>query len=133
MERINKLKKLGVFVKTYNMTHLLATRYKVEDQFEIESSIKALDAMEEKIREQQTVVNKLEHEKKEKKDDKETLAAKTVLKEHTEKYKTLLREKKAVIGTNLFNRFNRGFLKSHNQEENENIVHSEFLFKQLKF
>merc|ERR1719362_1534220 len=48
MERINKLKKLGVFVKTYNMTHLLATRYKIEDQFEIETSIKALDAMEEK-------------------------------------------------------------------------------------
>lgn len=89
--------------------------------------------MEEKIREQQTVVNKLEHEKKEKKDDKETTAARTVLKELTEKYKTLLREKKAVIGTNLFNRFNRGFLKSHNQEENENIAHSEFLFKKLRF
>ena len=89
--------------------------------------------MEEKIKEQQTGVNKLEHEKKEKKDDKETTAAKNVLKDLTEQYKTVLREKKAVVGTNLFNRFNRGFLKSHNQEENENIVHSEFLFKQLKF
>ena len=89
--------------------------------------------MEDKIKEQQTVVNKLEHEKREKKDDKETTAAKGVLKELNEKYKTLLREKKAVIGTNLFNRFNRGFLRSHNQEENENIAHSEFLFKQLKF
>jgi len=132
MERINKLKKLGVFVKTYNMTHLLATRYKVEDQFEIESSIKALDAMEEKIREQQTVINKLEHEKRAK-DDKETLSARSVLRDLTEQYKTLLRQKKAVIGTNLFNRFNRGFLRSHNQEENENIAHSEFLFKQLRF
>jgi hypothetical protein len=55
------------------------------------------------------------------------------MKELTETYKTLLREKKAVIGTNLFNRFNRGFLKSHNAEENENIVHSEFLFKTLRF
>jgi hypothetical protein len=89
--------------------------------------------MEEKIKEQQTAVNKLEHEKKEKKDDKETMAAKTVLKDLSEKYKTLLREKKALVGTNLFNRFNRGFLKSHNQEENENIVHSEFLFKKLRF
>lgn len=61
------------------------------------------------------------------------MAAKGVLKDLTEQYKTLLREKKAVVGTNLFNRFNRGFLKSHNQEENENIVHSEFLFKQLRF
>jgi len=26
-ERINSLKKLGVFIKTYNMSHLLATRY----------------------------------------------------------------------------------------------------------
>jgi hypothetical protein len=112
---------------------LFFLRYKVEDQFEIESSIKSLDAQEEKIREQQTVVNKLDHEKREKKDDKETAAAKNVLKELNEQYKTLLREKKARIGTNLFNRFNRGFLRSHNQEENENIVHSEFLFKQLKF
>ena len=61
------------------------------------------------------------------------MAAKAVMKELTETYKVLLREKKAVIGTNLFNRFNRGFLKSHNAEENENIVHSEFLFKQLRF
>jgi hypothetical protein len=112
---------------------LFFLRYKVEDQFEIESSIKSLDAQEEKIREQQTVVNKLDHEKREKKDDKETAAAKNVLKELNEQYKTLLREKKARIGTNLFNRFNRGFHRSHNQEENENIVHSEFLFKQLKF
>lgn len=132
-ERINKLKKLGVFVKTYNMSHLLATRYRVEDQFDIEASMKALDALEEKVREQQTVINKLEHDKSDKKDDKETAAAKTVLKELTEKYKTLLREKKALIGTNLFNRFNRGFLQSHNKEENENIAHSEFLFKKLRF
>jgi hypothetical protein len=89
--------------------------------------------MEDKIREQQTVVNKLEHEKREKKDDKETASAKNVLKDLNGQYKNLLRQKKALIGINLFNRFNRGFLRSHNQEENENIVHSEFLFKQLKF
>jgi len=61
------------------------------------------------------------------------LAAKNALKELTEKYRTTLREKKALIGTHLFNRFNRGFARTHNQEENENIAHSEFLFKKLRF
>ncbi len=86
--------------------------------------------MEEKIREQQSSIVKMEHEKK----DKESLtAARNTLKELTEKYKTTLREKKALIGTNLYNRFNRGFLRTNNQEENENIAHSEFLFKKLRF
>lgn len=48
-------------------------------------------------------------------------------------YKNTLREKKNLIGTNFYNRFNKGFNKTHNQEENEHIVHSEFLFKKLKF
>jgi len=108
-------------------------RYKIEDQFEIERSIKDIESLEDQIKEQQTKVNKAEQEKKEKKDDKECAAAKATLKELTEKYRTTLREKKALIGTNLFNRFNRGFAKTHNQEENENIAHSEFLFKKLRF
>ena len=89
--------------------------------------------MEDQIKEQQVKVTKAEHEKKEKKDDKDLVASKTTLKELTQKYRTTLREKKGVIGTHLFNRFNRGFVKTNNQEENDNIVHSEFLFKKLRF
>jgi len=108
-------------------------RYKIEDQFEIERSIKEIESMEDQIKEQQVKVVKAEQEKKEKKDDKDLAAAKTTLKELTEKYRKVLREKKALIGTNLFNRFNRGFARTHNEQENENIAHSEFLFKKLRF
>ena len=67
---------------------------------------------------------KVEDEKKEKKEEKELVAAKTAVRESTERYRTTLRERKALIGTHLFNRFNRGFARTHNQEENENIAHS---------
>ncbi len=51
-----------------------------------------------------------------------------------DKYKNSLRDVKQNIGTQLFNRFMRGFVKTRdNVEENERISHSEFLFKKLKF
>jgi hypothetical protein len=51
-----------------------------------------------------------------------------------DRYKQNLREVKSSIGTELFNRFMRGFIKTKdNVEENEKITHSEFLFKKLKF
>jgi hypothetical protein len=59
-DQLNRLKRLGVFVKTYNMTHLLATRYKVEEDFGITTSISSLDAVENSIREAQTSLNKQE-------------------------------------------------------------------------
>ena len=50
-------------------------------------------------------------------------------------YKNTLREVKSAIGTELFNRFYKGFVREKNTtaEEAEKIVHSEFLFKKLKF
>ena len=65
--------------------------------------------MEDKIKDQQTVVNKLEHEKREKKDDKETTAAKGVLKELNEKKRQI----KLSIETY------KGALISSNNEELE--------------
>ncbi len=121
------------YSKSGNWFILIEFRYKIEDQFEIERSIKEIESIEDQIKEQQVKVTKAEQDKKEKKDDKELTAAKTTLKELFEKYRTLLREKKALIGTNLFNRFNRGFARTHNEQENENIAHSEFLFKKLRF
>lgn len=48
-------------------------------------------------------------------------------------YRTNLRNVKVSIGTELFNRFMKGFVKTGNEEEVEKITHSEFLFKKLKF
>ena len=51
-----------------------------------------------------------------------------------DKYKQSLRDVKSQIGTELLNRFMKGFVRTkENVEENEKIAHSEFLFKKLKF
>ena len=132
-EQINRLKRLGVFIKTYNMTHLLATRYKVDEDFGINSSMEKLEKVETDIREKQATVNKFEHERKEDK-AKELEESKKELGALKDRYRQTLREVKSSIGTELFNRFMKGFLRTRdNQEENEKIAHAEFLFKKLKF
>ena len=130
--QLNKLKRLGVFIKTYNMSHLLATRYKVEEDFGITNSIDKLDKLEADIKERQTQLNK-EQDKK----DADKTAVEAVRKDigsKKDQYKDSLREVKSTIGTELYNRFTKGFVKTRdNAEENEKIAHSEFLFKKLKF
>jgi hypothetical protein len=130
--QLNKLKRLGVFIKTYNMSHLLATRYKVEEDFGINNNIEKLDRLEADIKEKQTQLHKSQEAK-----DADKAATEGVRKEIGEKkdtYKNTLREVKSSIGTELFNRFQKGFIKTRdNTEENEKIAHSEFLFKKLKF
>jgi hypothetical protein len=130
--QLNKLKRLGVFIKTYNMSHLLATRYKVEEDFGITNSIDRLDKLEADIKERQTQLNK-EQDKK----DADKTAVEAVRKDigsKKDQYKDSLREVKSTIGTELYNRFTKGFVKTRdNAEENEKIAHSEFLFKKLKF
>jgi hypothetical protein len=127
------LRRLGVFVKTYNMSHLLATRYKVDEDFGIQTNIDMLDKDEITIREKQAQLNKLEHEKKEE-NQKGIEEAKKELGSLKDGYRSDLRKAKQAIGTELFNRFMRGFVRTRdNVEENEKIAHSEFLFKKLKF
>jgi hypothetical protein len=92
-----------------------------------------LDRDEITIREKQSQLNKLEHERK----DENQKAVEDLKKELgglRDTYKADLRKAKHTIGTELFNRFMKGFIKTKdNQEENEKIAHSEFLFKKLKF
>lgn len=130
-ERLARLKRTGVFIKTYNMAHLLATRYKVEDEFGFENQIKKLDVLEEDLRKSQEALNKAEEEKKEKNviDD---LTGKV---ENLRKlYKDTFRSAKNSIGSELFSRYVKGFVRTKdNAAENEKIAHSEFLFKKLKF
>lgn len=89
--------------------------------------------MESDIKEKQTALNRKEQERKEEnKSDVEKM--KTELGGLRDKYRQGLREVKSSIGTELFNRFQKGFVKTRdNVEENEKIAHSEFLFKKLKF
>ena len=115
------------------MTHLLATRYKVEEDFGINHNVEKLDRLEVDIKDSQVNLNKKEGEKKEenKKDIEDIKKNLGLLKD---KYRQSLRDTKSSIGTELFNRFVKGFVKTKdNVEENEKIAHSEFLFKKLKF
>ena len=65
VERLNKLKSLGVFMKTYNMAHLLVTRYSVKEDFGVTKSLEKLDALEGGMKETKTQIAKLQNEKKE--------------------------------------------------------------------
>ena len=64
-DRLNKLKSFGVFIKTYNMSHLLVTRYSVKEDFGVEKGLKKLDDIEAKVKETGVKINKAEHDKKE--------------------------------------------------------------------
>ena len=45
-DKIKTLKSFGVFIKTYNMSHLLATRYTVKEDFGISKTLEKLDNLE---------------------------------------------------------------------------------------
>jgi hypothetical protein len=88
------------------------------------------------VKEKQTEINKIIGEHKTDDSAKKSLEdAKKQLTALKDSYKSTLRDIKAQIGTELYNRFFKGFLrdKSNTAEENEKIAHTEFLFKRLKF
>lgn len=113
------------------MSHLLATRYKVEEDFGINKSIENLEKLELNIREKQGALNKKENDK----ESKESLeASRKELGTARDEYKNSLRTVKTNIGTELYDRYNRGFARTAgNREENEKVGNSEFLFKKLYF
>ena len=45
-DKIKTLKSFGVFIKTYNMSHLLATSYTVKEVFGISKTLEKLDNLE---------------------------------------------------------------------------------------
>ena len=47
-DRLNAVKSFGVFIKHYNMSHLLATRYTVKEDFGINKTLDRLDNLEKK-------------------------------------------------------------------------------------
>ena len=132
VERLNKLKSLGVFMKTYNMAHLLVTRYTVKEDFGVQKGLEKLDSLEAKLKEKKAELAKLQNEKKEENKAKMEALQKE-LGEEKDSYKESVREVKGTIGTEMYNRFMQGFVRGSNAEENERQEHTEFLFKKLHF
>ena len=135
-DKINTLKSFGVFVKYYNMSHLLATRYTVKEDFGIAKSIEKLENMSKKLKEDQAVIeakekNKKEDAKEEQKKEIESLKAKYG--NDVNEYKNEVRNAKAKIGGEMYKRFMQGFNKGKKDDEIESQQHTQFLFKKLKF
>ena len=129
-DRLNALKSFGVFIKTYNMSHLLATRYTIKEDFGIQKSIEKLDNLDKKIKEDKQAI---EAKEKAKKDEKEIEELKSKYGNEVSEYKNEVRNAKAKIGAEMYKRFMQGFNKGKKEEEIENQKHTEFLFKKLKF
>ncbi len=92
-----------------------------------------MDRLESDIKEKQVALQKKESEKKEE-NKKEVDELRKDVGGLKDKYKQTVRNVKTSIGTELFSRFMKGFVKTKdNAEENDKIAHSEFLYKKLKF
>ena len=131
-DRLNALKSFGVFIKTYNMSHLLATRYTVKEDFGINKSLEKVDALEKKVKEDKALIEAKEKAKKEESaKDIESLKAK--LGNDLNEYKSEVRNAKSKIGGEMYKRFMQGFNKGKKEEEIESQQNTQFLFKKLKF
>jgi large subunit ribosomal protein L27e len=131
-DRIKTLKSFGVFIKTYNMSHLLATRYTVREDFGISKSLEKLDSLEKKIKDEKTQIENKEKGKKED-NQKELESLRNKLGSDVDQYKTEVKNVKTNIGTEMYKRFMQGFNKGNKEEEKENQKNTEFLFKKLHF
>lgn len=132
-DALNKLKRFGVFLRTYNMGHILATRYKAAENFGIEAHISKIEAIETEIKDVTAKLNKKEAE-----DSKDTAGVEDLKKrvgDLKDRVKKAFNDFKLHTGTELYNRFMRGFIREKNStaEDNEKINASEFLFNKLKF
>jgi len=131
-DRLNALKSFGVFIKTYNMSHLLATRYTVKEDFGINKSLEKVDALEKKVKEDKALIEAKEKTKKED-SAKDIESLKTKLGNDLNDYKSEVRNAKAKIGGEMYKRFMQGFNKGKKEEEIESQQNTQFLFKKLKF
>ena len=131
-DEVKLLKSFGVFIKTYNMSHLLATRYTVREDFGIQKSLEKLDSLEKKIKDEKTQIENKEKGKKEE-NQKELESLRNKLGSDVDQYKTEVKNVKTNIGSEMYKRFMQGFNKGNKEEEKENQKNTEFLFKKLHF
>ena len=132
VDQIKKLKSFGVFIKNYNMSHLLATRYTLKDELGIAKSVAKIDELDKKMKEDKIVIDNKEKNKKED-NAKELEALKEKYGKEQDEYKNEVRNAKANIGTEMYKRFMKGFVGGKNEEERENQINTQFLFKKLQF
>ena len=131
-DKIKALKSFGVFIKTFNMSHLLATRYTLKDELGLVKAIGKIDELEKKIKEQKNIIeNKEKNKKEENSKELEDLKAKYGLEK--DEYKNELRNAKINIGTDMYKRFMKGFLPGKSEEDKENQTNTQFFFKKLQF
>jgi large subunit ribosomal protein L27e len=131
-DRLSALKSFGVFIKHYNMSHLLATRYTVKEDFGINKTLDRLDNLEKKVKENKAQIEAKEKTKKED-NAKELETLKENLGKDLQEYKNELKNAKIKIGGEMYKRFMQGFNKGKKEEEIENQQNTHFLFKKLKF
>ena len=132
-EKINSLKSFGVFIKTYNMSHLLATRYQVKEDFGVPKILEKLDNLEKQVKEDKAAVDAKEKAKKDEQAQKELEALKTKYGNDLDEYKNEVKNAKAKIGGEMYKRFMQGFNKINKESDRENQENTHFLFKKLHF
>lgn len=131
-DKLALLKSFGVFIKTYNMSHILVTRYNVKEDFGVTRNIENLDKLEEKFKKDKAQVDQKEKSKKDE-DKKELEDLKAKLGKELSNYKNEVKNAKIKIGTEMYKRFMQGFQRTKDQDQNERQEHTEFFFKKLHF
>ena len=133
-DKIKALKSFGIFIKTYNMSHLLATRYTLKDEFGLNKALGKIEELVKKLAEEKAIIDNKEKNKKEKEDNaKELEDLKTKYGKELDDYKTEVRNVKINIGTEMYKRFMKGFLAGKSVEDKENQTNAQFFFKKLQF
>ena len=130
-DRVKRLRSFGIFIKTYNMSHLLATRYTLKDDLSIAKSVAKIDELDKKIKEDKAALENKEKNKKEE-NTKELEALRAKLGQEKDDFKQEVRNAKITIGTEMYKRFMKGF-QGKNEEDKENQSNTQFLFKKLQF
>ena len=114
-------------MKTYNMAHLLVTRYSIKEDFGVNKSLEKIDGLESQMKETKAQMQKAQNDKAKVEELQKKLG------EQKDQYKESVRDAKVSVGTEMYNRFMQGFVRGSNAEENERQEHTEFLFKKLHF
>ncbi len=131
-DRVKRLKSFGIFIKTYNMSHLLATRYTLKDELGIAKSVGKIDELDKKLKEDKAAIEIKEKSKKEE-NAKELEELKAKFGQEKDNFKQEVRNAKINIGTEMYKRFMKGFNAGKSEEDKENQTNTQFLFKKLQF
>ena len=131
-DKVKTLKSFGVFIKTYNMSHLLATRYTLKDELGLVKSIGKIDELEKKVKEDKIQIENKEKSKKEE-NAKELEELRAKFGRDQDEYKNEVRNAKINIGTDMYKRFMKGFVPKNSEEDRENRAGAQFFFKKLHF